>query len=245
MAARQQDLLRGVQRDCAVSLKGAHLKTFGSVMRCLFAWGLLVSVEKRAQRQLEAGSTRPDAGVSFVSPKTKLALPSIPAAPRKQALFYCFAPRCWHQPPHSTTVILHRGPQGRGGTVWMRPGLGAAEQTLSNRLLLLRCYQQPALARGRTLCPQQRLPVTGTARGLAWRWVGEAVLLTCRAVAVLFWGKEAQQPLFKQNKMVYGMCMALQHSQQPEGLPSCDRMRKDRGGEAPIRRGGWQLLCLR
>lgn len=147
-------------------MKGARLQTFGFVMHCLFAWGLLVSVEKRAQRQLEAGSTRPDAGVSFVSPKTKLALPLLPAAPRKQALFYRFTPKCWHQPPHSTTVIVHCGPRGTGGTVWMRPDLGAAEQTLSNRRLL---------ARGWTLCPQQRPPITGTARGLPWHWIGEAV----------------------------------------------------------------------
>lgn len=180
-------------------MKGARLQTFGFVMHCLFAWGLLVSVEKRAQRQLKAGSTRPDAGVSFVSPKTKLALPLLPAAPRKQALFYRFTPKCWHQPPHSTTVILHCGPRGTGGTVWMRPDLGAAEQTLSNRRLL---------ARGWTLCPQQRPPVTGTARGLPWHWVGEAVLLTCGAVAVLFWGKEAQQLFSKQNKILYGTLRA-------------------------------------
>lgn len=189
-------------------MKGARLQTFGFVTRCLFAWGLLVSVEKRAQRQVEACSACPDAGISFVSLRTKLALPLLPAAPRKQALFYHFTPRHWHQPPHSTTIVLHRGPRGTGGTVWMCPDLGAAEQMLSNQRLLFRRCQQPALARGWTLCPQQRPPVTGTARGLPWHWVGEAVLLTCGAVAVLFWGKESQQLFSKQNKILYGTLRA-------------------------------------
>lgn len=110
-------------------MKGARLQTFGFVMHCLFAWGLLVSVEKRAQRQLKAGSTRPDAGVSFVSPKTKLALPLLPAAPRKQAFFTVSPHDVGTNHPTAPLLFFTVVPEGQGAPF----GCALTSELLSKR----------------------------------------------------------------------------------------------------------------